>query len=91
MADAIITFKIMPENPDVNLDVVRDNATELIAKAQGEVGKEERVPVAFGLVALNLIFVIDEKLGGTDDLEAQIEGLEGVNSVEVTDVRRALG
>jgi len=91
MADAIITFKIMPESPDVNLDAVRDEATKVIAEAQGEVGKEERVPVAFGLVALNLIFVIDEKLGGTEDLEAAVEKIEGVNSVEVIDVRRALG
>jgi len=91
MADAIITFKIMPESPEVDLDKVQKEATDLIAKAQGEVGKSERVPIAFGLIALNLIFVIDEKLGGTDDLEAEIEKLEGVNSVEVTDVRRALG
>lgn len=91
MADAIITFKIMPESPDVNLDEIQQKATELIAKAGGEVGKSERVPVAFGLVALNLVFVIDEKLGGTDDLEKEIEEVAGINSVEVTDVRRAIG
>jgi len=91
MADAIITFKIMPESPDIDLDMVESEATKLISQAGGEVGKSEKIPIAFGLVSLNLIFVIDEKLGGTDDLELQIQKIEGVNSVEVTDVRRAIG
>ena len=38
-----------------------------------------------------LIFVVDEARGGTDDLEKEVSELEGVNSIEVTDVRRAIG
>jgi translation elongation factor EF-1beta len=34
---------------------------------------------------------MDEKLGGTDPLEAKLSEIEGVNSVEVIDVRRAIG
>ncbi|MBW3021240.1 elongation factor 1-beta [Candidatus Woesearchaeota archaeon] len=91
MADAIITFKIMPESPEVDLKDLENKATEMIAKFGGEVGKVDIQPVAFGLKSLNLIFVMDETLGGTDDLEKDIEDLEGVMSCEVTDVRRALG
>lgn len=91
MADAIITFKIMPESPDVDLKDLEEKATDLIAKFGGEVGKVDIQPVAFGLKSLNLIFVMDETLGGTDDLEKDIENLEGAMSCEVTDVRRALG
>ena len=45
----------------------------------------------FGLKSLNLIFVMDEKKGSTDKLEDDISDIEGVQSVEVTDVRRAIG
>ena len=90
MADVIITLKIMPESPEIDLDAISSKAEELINK-YGEVGKKEIEPIAFGLKALNLIFVMDENKGSTEELENQISELEGVNSVEVTDVRRALG
>ena len=48
-------------------------------------------PIAFGLKAVKIMFVMDEDKGSTDDLEADIETIDGVNSVEVTDVRRAIG
>lgn len=91
MAQVIITLKIMPESPEADLAKIEKQATEKIASFGGEVGKAEITPVAFGLKALNLFFVMDESKGATDLLEKQIEAVEGVNSVEVTDVRRAIG
>ena len=34
---------------------------------------------------------MDESKGSTDALEEDIKGIEGVNSVETVDVRRAIG
>ena len=92
MAQAIITLKIMPESPDVNLDDVHTKTLEKIADFAGEgETKKEIEPVAFGLSALKIIFVMDEAKGSTEPLEKEIESVEGVNSVDVVDVRRALG
>lgn len=91
MANVIITLKIMPESPETDLEKLKVEAKKIVADAQGEVGKEEFEPVAFGLKAVKLIFVRDEKLGGTDEIEQKISEVEGVNSVEVSDVRRAIG
>ncbi len=91
MAEVVITLKIMPDSPQVNLEEIKSKAQELIKEFGGEVGKEEIVPVAFGLKSLNLFFVMDESLGGTDSLEEKINELKGVQSVEVIDVRRAIG
>ena len=91
MAQIIITLKIMPESPDIDLAQIEKQATKKIAKFEGEVGKVEIEPVAFGLKALKLYFVMDEAKGATDPLEKDIETIKGVNSVEVTDVRRAIG
>lgn len=91
MATIVVTIKIMPESPDVDLKKIEDSATELIKRFGGDVGKVEIEPVAFGLKAINLFFVMDEKKGGTDVLEDRISTLDGVESVEVTDVRRAIG
>ena len=91
MARVIVTLKIMPQSPEVNLDLIKEQAVEKIIKYGGEVGKTEIQPIAFGLNALMIYFIQDESLGGTTKLEEQISSIPGVNSVEVTDVRRAIG
>jgi len=91
MADVIVTLKIMPESVEVDLGKIKDKAVKKINDFGGEVGKAEEVPVAFGLKSLILIFIMDEKKGSTEKLEDEISDIEGVQSVEVTDVRRAIG
>ena len=91
MANVIFTLKIMPVSPDVKLDEVSAKAAELVKGFGAEVGKEEIAPIAFGLKALKLICVMDESKGSTEPLEGRISELEDVQSVEVTDVRRAIG
>ncbi|MBW2971238.1 elongation factor 1-beta [Candidatus Woesearchaeota archaeon] len=91
MADVIVTLKIMPESPEVNLKAIQISADSAIKAFGGEVGKVETEPIAFGLKALKIIFVMDEAKGATDPLEEKISALAGVNSVEVTDIRRAIG
>ncbi len=91
MANCIITLKIMPESPDVDLAKLQESLNPVVEKFGCEVGKVDIQPVAFGLKALVIMFVMDEKRGSTDELEAEIGKLPGVNSVECTDVRRAIG
>ena len=91
MASVVVTFKIMPEDPDQDLIALRDKADKLITAFGGAVGKTEEQPVAFGLKAVLIYFVMDEGKGSTDAVEAQICELPGVNSVELTDVRRTIG
>jgi len=91
MAQVVITMQIMPENPEVDLSAIQTEATKMIADFGAEVGKVEYEPVAFGLKALKLIFVSDENKGDTEKLEEKISAIPGVMSVEVTDVRRAIG
>ncbi len=93
MAQAIVTLKIMPESPDVDLSGVQKEAETKIDAFVGESGEKraEEEPIAFGLKALKLTFVMDEAKGSTESLENEIAGLDGVQSVDVVDVRRALG
>ena len=81
----------MPESPQVDLDTIKEKIDQEIQTFGGEVGKVEKEPVAFGLIALKMIFVADEAKGSTEQLEENISKMEEVASVEVTDVRRALG
>lgn len=92
MANIIITLKIMPNSPDVDLRNVEPEVLEKIKAFTGlENYKTELELVAFGLKALKIMFVMDEAKGATDSLEEDINKVKGVNSVEVVDVRRAIG
>ena len=92
MANVVITLKIMPESPETNLEDLEKQAKEKIAAFSGETEtKTEIEPIAFGLKALKILFVMDEAKGATDDLEKQISESTGVKSVEVIDIRRAIG
>lgn len=90
MAKIIITFKIMPEDLEVDLNRMENDAKDLLNK-YGEVGKTEREKIAFGLEAVIIICIMDESKGSTDFIEDNVRNIDGVQSVEVTDVRRAIG
>lgn len=92
MASVVITLKIMPESPEVDLNSIESEAkTKIIDFSQSKEMKTEQEPIAFGLTALKITFVMDENKGSTDSLEEQIKTISGVNSVETIDVRRAIG
>jgi len=91
MATVVVTLKIMPKSPDSSLETIQAKATEEIKAFGGEVGKAEIKPVAFGLKQILLYFVMDEAKGSTEPLEEKVKQIDGVASVDVIDVRRAIG
>lgn len=91
MAQVIITLKIMPKSPDVDLAEIEKKAKEEIKKFGGDVGKTEKELIGFGLEALKVFFSMDESKGSTEPLENEIKKIKDVLNVEVIDVRRAIG
>ena len=92
MAKVVVTLKIMPENPEVDLAAIEKEAkAKIIDFSRNKEMKIEQEPIAFGLKALKITFVMDESKGSTETLEQDIKTISGVNSVEVVDVRRAIG
>lgn len=83
----------MPQTPDSDLDYIRNEAVGMIDEFTGfEADKKiEEKPVAFGLKALDITFVMKEETGDLEPLENKLVEIDGVQSVDVTDVRRALG
>lgn len=92
MANVVVTLKIMPQNPSIDLSKIEALAKkEIVSFCSAEEFKAQIEPIAFGLNALNIFFVMDEGRGSTEKLENKIAQIDGVESVEVTDVRRAIG
>ena len=92
MAKAIVTLKIMPESPETDLEKISVEAVKKIIAYAGDGDRKKEIePIAFGLKALKLIFVMDEAKGSPDALESEISRIKGVHSIEIIDVRRAIG
>ena len=92
MGTAVVTIKVMPESTEVDLEKVKEEVTVLVREFAGERETKATIePVAFGLKCLKYIFVMDEDLGSPDVVSEKIAKLDGVQSAEVVDVRRAIG
>jgi len=85
-----VQYKIMPENLDVDLEKVKNEAEAKITELGGTPSSSEEQPIAFGLKALVLSFAFPEEKE-VDEVGNAINELEGVSSAEMIDYRRALG
>ena len=91
MADVIIKLKIMPESPAADLNSIQKLAeVEIKNFGSNHIHSATQEPVAFGLKALVIVFLLNEKISNLDVLETKIKAIKDVNSVEVVDIRRAL-
>jgi elongation factor 1-beta len=92
MAQVVVTLRIMPSNVEVDLHALEGKVKHEIVKfCNSQEFRASVHPIAFGLKALQMIFVMEESKGSTEHLENEIAKIHGVQSVEVTDVRRAIG
>ena len=90
MGSMLVIYRIMPNSPEANLEEIKQKTQEILEDSEAtHIGFKED-PVAFGLKAILANFELDES-NGLDPLQNQIEAIETVSSVEVTDMRRAFG
>jgi len=90
MAMMIIEYKIMPESPEVNLEVLKEEANKFIGEVGGFIKEVKEVPLGFGLKSLNIRLSIDENKG-TELLEEKLKSISNVQNVEIVSLSRALG
>lgn len=92
MAKAIITFKLMPESPEIDLGPIREKALE-IAREAGSIGEmqSKEDPVAFGLKAVLVLAMYEVEDSDFDGIAAKMKEIEGVQSAEVAKMDLALG
>jgi elongation factor 1-beta len=91
MAKVYVKVKIMPKSPDTDLAAIEEKVKKIVADDGSKWHISEIKPIAFGLKAIEFIFMRDESKGDVEPMEIEFAKLEGVESVDVVDVRRAFG
>ena len=90
MALCAVQFRVMPVSPSVDMKKLQNAIMQRLEEIGGIFNKVEEQPVAFGLKCL--LFTIGWKEENDPDLiETELSKIKDVNSIEIIDVRRAIG
>jgi elongation factor 1-beta len=80
-----LQYRILPEGLEVDLKKLKDDIGKALPHGAVLRASEER-PLAFGLKALHVLIVMDDKKGGAEQVENAIAGVAGVQSVEIQEM-----
>jgi len=86
MGDAAVRMKVMPESMDVDLKKLAEEIKKAVPSF-ARLHAIQEVPIAFGLKALIVVTIMDDKGGRSpDEIEEAVRNLPGVESAEVEEV-----
>jgi elongation factor 1-beta len=86
VGEVAVRMKVMPESTEVDLAKLTEEIKKVIP-GYARLHAIEAIPIAFGLKALIVVTIMDDKAGhGTEETENAIRKLAGVESVEVEEV-----
>jgi elongation factor 1-beta len=90
MARLVARIKLLPADIDVNLDTMVTKLRSSMPHGM-EIRNSVKEPIAFGLNALIVDFLLDDKEGQMDMLENSVKQTEGVGEIEVMNISRQSG
>jgi len=86
MGEAAVRMRVMPESTDVDLEKLAEEIKKVIPSF-ARLHAIEEMPIAFGLKALIVVTIMDDKGGRSpDEIEEAARKVAGVESVEVEEV-----
>ena len=90
MGFTAVQMKLMPDSPSADLKAIEATATETINSMHTTQVNIEEQPIAFGLNAIILSFAWNDEIE-LEQLEAKLQTVANVSSVEILDIRKAFG
>ncbi len=83
MGKVMITFRLMPDDPETDLDKIEEDAKSLLGDS---FKNAQSKPFAFGLNALFVVCVVPDEQGAADRLESSLSQIENVQGIEIVGV-----
>jgi len=85
MGDVMLVYKVMPQDPEEDLEAIKEKIGEVVS-SRGELRGTKEEKVAFGLKAVIATVVIPDEGGIVDEMEEEIRAIKGIQSAEAVDV-----
>mgnify|MGYP003394062396 CR=1 FL=1 len=90
MSIVAVKIKIMPNSPEVSIVELEKHIKDILEEEGVKNPNFEIQPIAFGLKAVIAMFGWPEEKE-LDTLEAELGKIKDVGSVQILDIRRAIG
>ena len=87
MGKIIIVYRIFPSESTVDLEVLKEKITKQLADI-ASIKRFAEEPIAFGLCALKVNMVLDEKEGIADETEKRMSVIKGVGQIQTLGLTR---
>jgi elongation factor 1-beta len=85
MGDVAINYRLLPESPDVNMEELTTRIKAALP-AGVKLHKSTTKPFAFGLSAIEILVVMKDSGGLSDQTEENLQKVEGIQSVELLEM-----
>jgi elongation factor 1-beta len=85
MGDVAINYRLLPESPDVNLEELTARIKAALPEGV-KLHKSTTKPFAFGLSAIEVLVVMKDSGGLSDQTEENLQKVEGIQSVELLEM-----
>lgn len=85
MGEVALQYRILPEGLEVDLDVLLASIKKVLPSGASLRASEQK-PVAYGLKALHVLIVMDDKKGGSEVVEEALGKVPGVQSAEMIEI-----
>ncbi len=79
----IISYRIMPSDPSTDVEAIADKIKSVESAELKDIKIE---PIAFGLKAITVAFLVPDESGVADKLEEKLRNMDGVGEVETLGV-----
>lgn len=89
MGEVALTLRVMPENPEVDLDQLTESCKNALPDSAKWNGHELK-PFAFGLKAIECSIIVGDDEGGPDAVQEALGNVAKVQGVELIDMGRLL-
>jgi elongation factor 1-beta len=90
MAKLIARIKILPTDTEINLDGIIDRLRTSLPDGM-QVRNSVKEPIAFGLNALLVDFLLEDMEGQMEQLENAVRNMDGVSEIEILNLGRQAG
>ena len=85
MGEVGLQYRVLPEGLEVDLEKLLADIKKALPEGANLKASQEK-PVAFGLKALHILIVMDDKKGGSEAVESAISQVPGVQSIELQEM-----
>jgi elongation factor 1-beta len=85
MGEVAIRLRVMPDDVERDLDELKD-ALLAVLPDNARFGTSEKIPIGFGLSSLDIVVVMEDCEGGSEEVESRFSAVDGVENITVVEV-----